>query len=179
MRFLLLICLMLASAASGFAQKQETRVIEGINRGLQERLSNEDRSDANINAMQGKMFDTKSFSGNKQVSTKEFQFEQKVRTKSFLTRMFGTKTNSEADKKFATSAANTKGRYEIPNASKTIEQKRYDTEEAVDAQKQYATRGFATKEAKVRGTAQGSIDEQYQHGPLTFEQVRELLNKNK
>lgn len=186
-RFLLLSSLVLVCAATTQARdpkkkedvKQETKVVDELHRGLQDRIDHPDTRDANVNSAQGKMFDTKAFSGNKVVSTRDFYFDQKVQTKSFLTRLFwGSKTNRDANKMFATAAANTKGKYEIPNATTTIAQNQYATKEAAAAGKKFATSAFSTREAVVRGTAQGSIDEQYQHGPLTFDQVRDLLNKN-
>jgi hypothetical protein len=158
--------------------KQETRIIERMQMPRSEQILYADPTMKN--SAEGKMFDTKAFSGGKQISTREFIYEQKVRPKSFLTWLFGgTKVHSASDKKFATKEANPKGRYEIPNANTTLDQPTYQTNESVYADKKYATRDFATRQTEVRGTAQGSIDAQYQKSPMTIEQVRELLNKNR
>lgn len=139
--------------------------------------------------------------------TKEFNFDQKVRTEGFLTRNFGgSKANAAAERKFATNAANSGGKYAIPNVDKDVGNKSATTKALWDGEKVAATqdlrdgkRQFLGPESKKLGKSissteladwrkggsesvsynGGSVDRIGTLKQLSIEDVRELLNKNK
>ncbi len=138
--------------------------------------------------------------------TKEFYFNQKTTPKSFQTSDFyGTKSAAAGDRKFATRDANTRGRYEIPNVNKAEETKTAPTKESRDAGRTAEVKnlrdgrreylGPETKQARqnidpasmanwrvggesVVNTGSG-VEKFSTLKPLTIEDIRELLNKNK
>jgi len=139
--------------------------------------------------------------------TKEFNFDQKVRAESFATRNFsGSKANAAAERQYATGAANSAGKYAIPNVDKDVGNKTATTKALWDGEKVAATqdlrdgkRQFLGSESKKLGKSidpkdladwrKGANESVIYHGgsvdrigtlkPLSIEDVRELLNKNK
>lgn len=139
--------------------------------------------------------------------TKEFYFNQKTNPGSYRTRDFyGAKSAAAGGKKFATREANSRGQYEIPNANKAAETKTAPTKEAWDAGKTAEAknlhdgqREFLGRESRKVGqsvdpatmsdwrgggsehvTNAGSSVEKFSTlKPLSIEDIRELLNKNK
>lgn len=139
--------------------------------------------------------------------TKEFYLNQRTNPGTFLTRDFyGAKSAAAGDRKFATRAANTRGQSEIPYANKVAETKTAPTKEAWDAGKTAETknlrdgrREFLGRESRRVGqsvdpasmadwrgggservtNAAGSMEKFSTLKPLSIEDIRELLNKNK
>ena len=97
------------------------------------------------------------FSANRQAFSatahvKEFQFDQKTLAKDFNVQAFGgTKTSVLKDQKFATADANTKGKFEIPNADKAAASKGVAVKDAVETGKALPVRDFADAEEPIRG----------------------------
>ena len=74
-------------------------------------------------------------------NVKGFNYEQKVTTKSYNSRKFwGTKESALSNQRYATSAAQTTGNYEIPNATKKADTKTAATKEAREADMAMAVR---------------------------------------
>lgn len=138
--------------------------------------------------------------------TKDFQYSQRVSPKGFRTESYtGVKSPWFADSKFATTGANTKGKYEIPNAAKKADTKAMPVSDARESRKTMATRNlpdggrsYLGKEMDRIGRAPTpeSLADWRQNGettvtvggrvekfstlkPLSLEDVRDLLNKNK
>jgi hypothetical protein len=171
MRWFGFILILLCAAAE--AQEQERKLIDRV---LKPNM-------ALGNAAQNKTFGgAKSFSTGTNAYVKDFYFTEKFSAKSHATSPFRDSRNFwQGDFTFATSDANTKGRFEIPNASKAVDTKTMEVKDARESSKNYATRTYAdTGDFRVRGKAQGALDaENAAKPPMTVEQVRELLNKNK
>lgn len=138
---------------------------------------------------------------------KEFYYDQKAHPGTYGTRDFyGAKKNWSGDMKFAARDANTHGKYEIPNATKAADTKTAATKEAWDAGKTAATKGVYDGKREYLGpesrklhtpidpASQGdwrsaghesvvnsvnSVEKFSTLKPLTIEDIRELLNKNK
>jgi hypothetical protein len=168
--FLLLLAGMMQPAR---AQDQEQKLIDRL-----------ERPDMTLqNPAQTKSFyGGKTFNATGNPNVKTFYIKEHASIPQYQTRGFwGSKKNSAADQKFATSAANTTGRYAIPNSDKNFATKKAAVKDSPDAGKTYATNSYSNvHETKVRGTAQGSIDREYGgKKPMTIDEVRELLNKNK
>jgi len=138
--------------------------------------------------------------------TKEFYFDQKVRSEGYRTSAFwGTKDSALRDAKFATIDANTRGKYDIPNARKKADTKSAAVKEAREANDKLATRNLpggdreylGPESKKVRravdpktlansrsaGTSVSSTGGTVEVGgtlrQLSIDDVREILNKNK
>ena len=138
--------------------------------------------------------------------TKEFYFNQKTNPGTYQTRdFFGAKSAAAGEKTFATRDANTRGRGEIPNVNKAAETKTAPTKEAWDADKTAEAKNLRDGRREFLGAeskkARQSIDPatmaNWRDGngsvmntgnsvekfntlkPLTIEDIRELLNKNK
>ncbi len=139
--------------------------------------------------------------------TKEFGYDQKVRADRFATKDFAdSKANAAAERKYATSEANTRGKFKIPNSDKDVGNKTAETKDLPDGDKVAATkdlrdgdRQFLGQESKKLGRPvdpkdladwrkggsesviynAGSVDRIGTIKQLSIEDVRELLNKNK
>ena len=137
---------------------------------------------------------------------KEFYYDQKTKPGTFTTRDFyGSKSAAIAEKNYATGAANTPGKYTIPNVDKVADDKTAPVREAWDAGKTAATRDLhdgrreylGPESKKLRQSIDpvtmadwrnggesmvnsGTSMEKYSHlKQLSIEDIRELLNKNK
>jgi hypothetical protein len=138
--------------------------------------------------------------------TKAFNFDQKVQPQGYRTRAFwGAKDSALRDAKYATIDANTRGKYEIPNARKKADTKSAAVKEAREANDKLATRNLpggdreylGPESKKVRravdpkvlansqsaGTSVSSSGGTVEVGgtlrQLSIDDVREILNKNK
>ncbi len=136
--------------------------------------------------------------------TKEFNFEQKTRPGNFLTRVFsGSKANAAAERKFATGEANTR-KYntgEAPDSTKSAATRKLWDGSKVAASRNApeGARPFLGQESSKLRTAvdpktmadwrsgasesvsytNSTVERSSTFKPLTIEDVRELLNKNK
>jgi hypothetical protein len=125
----------------------------------------------------------KSFQQTGPAYTKDFYYTEHYSPKSFSTRSYYGATPYSTGK-FATNGANTKGEYEIPNAAKKADTKTAETKESSDSRKLYATRDYTTREyrgseAQHLKTSLKGEPEVGSLKPMTVDQVRDLLNKNK
>lgn len=171
-RFLLAILIGAFAATAAPAQETESRL---------NKILSPDKNRASNLQTKG-FYGGKNFGGAGTAPVKDFYIAKQFSPMNFTTRQFyGAKDHWGGQMKFDTKDANTKGRYAIPNSSRAVPAEKVKTDSARESRKQYASRGFAgTKPATaVRGTAQGSIDEQYgSKAPMSIDQVRSLLNKN-
>ena len=156
--------------------------------------------DPSRSSVGGRTYDTS------RARVKDFYYEQKARPGAYGTRDFyGSKAAAAADKDFATRNASTQGRYAIPNAGKTAGTKTAPIKEAWDAGKTAATRDLHDGDREYRGPERAKLGQSidptkmgdWRNGgesvvhtgnsvekfstlkPLTVEDIRELLNKNK
>jgi hypothetical protein len=179
-RFFFSSLLLLATAAALHAQQQERK--------LEERLMKPDMT-LEFNPNQHAVGSVRTY-GTGGARTKDFSFEQKIKPTAYNTGEFsGAKTASAADQKFATTTADTKSKSGIPNADKAADTKTAATKEAPDAGKLAATsesrdakRPFLGPESKnlnklvdpTKGVGwKGDLQ------PLSIDDIRTLLNKNK
>jgi hypothetical protein len=122
--------------------------------------------------------------------TKEYYYEQKMKPTAYRTRDFwGNKRSPLSDRDFATSAAPTRGKYEIPNATTKADTKAMPVNEAREASKMLATRTAPGSQrpylGKESSRLQKAIDPN-QRPPgwsgdlreLTVDDVRAILNTN-
>ena len=136
-----------------------------------------------------------------------FNFQQKAQAGSYHTRNYaGSKANSVAERAYDAGEANTKGKYQIPNADQEAEKRAAETRELRDGTKVAATqdlrdgkRSFLGPESKKLSKAidpktmgdwrnagresvtysDTSVERIGTLKQLSIEDVRELLNKNK
>jgi len=138
--------------------------------------------------------------------TKAFYFDQKVRPEGYRTRAFwGSKDSALRDAKFATIDANTRGKYQIPNAGKRAETKSAAVKDAREANDKLATRNLPGGDREYLGpeskkvhravdpkvlansqsagasvnSAGGTVEVGGSLRQLSINDVREILNKNK
>lgn len=137
---------------------------------------------------QGSTFGRQSFvTGTARV--KNFYFTQKFAPKDYDTRAYGgTKGSWFGDFKFATREAGTKGNYEIPNAAKKADTKTLPVSDARENSKTMATAAYAKRDRPYLGPEANRVHRPITAGqvgwsgdlrPMTIDDVRELLNKNK
>ena len=168
-RFYILICVFLALSTVR-AQDQERKLVD--------RLLNPDMSLAN--RAQEKKFTADRRPIDKQANVGTFYIQQKPAPRSYSgTREFaGGEFRSRA---FVASRknANTSSRTEIQNAgTSAATQSARGVRETHDARKVVASRNYAGERPFLgRGKSQKSLDRQ--SPPMTIDDVRELLNKNK
>ena len=137
---------------------------------------------------------------------KEFYYDQKAHPGTYGTRDFyGSKPAAAAEKNFATNAANTHGKYAIPNADKAADSKAAPIKTAWDAGKTAAVKDLRDGNREYRGPERAklgksidpvtmadwrnggesvvnsgtSVEKYSTMKQLTIEDIRELLNKNK
>jgi hypothetical protein len=160
------------SCAVASAQEQERKLIDRVL-----------KPDMTLhNAAQDKSFGGgKSFQAGSNPYVKDFYFTQKFGPKTFAAGPFRDSKNYwQGDFKFATTEANTRGRFDIPNAAKAVDTKTMDVKDARESGKSYTSKTYATDDFRGRGKAQGALDaENAAKAPMTVDQVRDLLNKNK
>jgi hypothetical protein len=143
--------------------------------------------------------------GTKGATTKDYYTDKHLRIDAYQTRDFyDKKTNSAAERKFATAEANTKGKYGIPNAGKAADTKTAATKESSDANKVAASRDlpdggrqYLGPEHKKLGTSysakdlanwrtgesidysDGVVNKAGSFKALSIDDIRDLLNKTK
>ncbi len=183
-RSTLVILFSLLACCGAFAQQQESKLAQRI------RSPN---MNLEYDLRKSTFMGTHSVS-TKNVAVKEFYYDQKVSPKAFSTGAYaGTKSSWFSNFKFWTKEANTKSKNEIPNATKAAPVKTVAVSDARESQKTMATREFAGERPYLhRGASQDAIDKgEKGQGvppgigtdgslkPMTIDDVRELLNKNK
>jgi hypothetical protein len=153
-----------AFATAGYAQEQERKLVD--------RLLNPDTKLSNPN--QNKKFNGGTEAPTRSASTKAFYVSEKKLTKSFL-----------ADRQAPTSTFNARN-YDTKSATVPASppMKGFETKKARDVStngystKKYASRDFAGNRPFLgQGKSQKALHAQDR--PLTIDEVRELLNKNK
>jgi len=143
--------------------------------------------------------------GTKNAATKDYVAGQPFRVDTYQSHEFyGSKPDSAAQRKYATTDANTKGKYLIPNGGKAYGTKTAGTKESTDAHKLAPTRELAEghrpflgrENDKLRKTTDAKELAKWQTGetvtysdgeiekvstlkPLSVDDVRDLLNKSK
>lgn len=161
---------LLSVGPSGSAQEQERKLLERLDKPNMELK----------NSFQDKAFGGGKSYGARNAHVKEFYVPERYAPKSFQTRSFAAKSHHAGDLKYATGEASTKGRYSIPNATKKAETKTLAVKDAREAGKTVETREMETSASQMRGKSQALLDaENSGRAPMTIDQVRELLNKNK
>jgi hypothetical protein len=179
-RILFSTLLLLATAISLHAQKQD--------RTLEERLTKPDMT-LEFNPNQHAVGSVRTY-GTGGAQTKDFNFEQKIKPTAYNTGQFwGAKAASAGERQFSTAPANTKSNYSIPNAEKAAATKTAATKDAPDGSKVAATREvwdatrpFLGPESK---NLSKTVDQTKDYGwkgdlqPLSIDDIRTLLNKNK
>jgi hypothetical protein len=183
MRLLSFALILLAFGTIAHAQQQEEKLMDRLKRGPNSNLT----YDTNQSA-----FGSRSAGTSKVAKTGDFS------TRSFLSREFISKPYGGTEKRswfaslfFPAKSANTSGKYEIPNAGQPYGVKDAATKEARDAGKVAGTSAFAATDLQYlkRNRFDASIkaappqDKTVGYTgdlrPMTIDDVRELLNKNK
>jgi hypothetical protein len=164
MRLSLLVLAFLALAATSYAQEQERKLVD--------RLLSPNMKLANSD--QNKKFIGGSEAPTRSATTKSFYISEKNLSKTFVADR-SAPTTSFRTRNYATQAAT------LPTLPST---RSYQTKQARDispnaySRKKYATRDFAgNRQFLEQGKSQKSLHAQDR--PLTIDEVRELLNKNK
>ena len=163
----LLLCFAVFSAS---AQEQEKKLVD--------RLLKPDL--ALQNAAQGKQFHARSNRVEKQLALRTFYIPEKSLVKSFDGgREYAANTISNPRFRYGSSVANVTARYDIPNAASkyrtstaTLPEQTFRTNREVAVSNYGEARPFLG-----RGKSQKALSQK--DTPLTIDQVRELLNKNK
>ena len=169
------------------AQQQEAKLMQRIDGDAKSLIAG--KSKPFLGASKD-FFGTKSFNG-KAARVSDFYLPQKYTSKNFLTGAFrGNKGFWMGDFKFRTDAAATK---DFAQGGKLFDTKTAPVKAAHESAKAYAATPYATKDSKFRGKAQDAFDARGPEamagpdapgwrgamGPMTIDQVRDLLNKNK
>lgn len=161
-----LVCLCLARAAS--AQEQERKLID--------RLLKPDMSLQN--SLQQKQFVARGTTSAKQARTKAFHVSDRRAEKQFANRNVQTKefgTNASRDDQRRASLAT---RADIPKAEVRYAAAAFTAGQHRDAGKTVQGREFASSRPfLIEGKSQKALSQRDR--PLTIDEVRELLNKNK
>ena len=131
------------------------------------------------NSVQEKRFIARGATVTKEAPTKEFHVRDRKPEKSFLTRLFGTKNFSAKNSQYQNMQASLATRTRIAKADVPYSTTAYrDVEAAREADKAVETSDFSgTRPYLIQGKSQKALSQKDQ--PLTIDQVRELLNKNK
>lgn len=170
MRLFGVLSLLLISIACAHGQEQENKLMERLLRPNME-LNNDS---------QNKKFVADKTSVNKQASVGTFYVSKQPASKSYAgTRDFSAREYNAREFRSDKHAANTKSLYEIPNSNeKYSANKTVGTSTVYDATRTAGNRKYAGSRPFLgKGKSQKALS---QHDtPLTIEQVRELLNKNK
>lgn len=122
--------------------------------------------------------------------TKTFYSDRKTTLRPFGTRDFyGSKVASASERSFTTKDARSTGNYEIPNATRAAETKTMPTGAVHDAGKTASADGFAPGSRTFLGKERDRLNNEVQWDsragwngslqPMTIEDVRNLLNKNR
>lgn len=155
----------LALATAGYAQEQERKLVDRLLSPDTKLASSEQDKKfyGGADAAPARSVSTKNFYVSEKKLSKSFVADQQARTNTFSTRDYGTKSAtllaSPPTKTFATKNAR-------------------DVSAHAHSTKNYATRDFAGNRPFLgQGKSQKALHQQDR--PLTIDEVRELLNKNK
>ena len=146
---------------------------------LVDRITHPDRNRASD--LQGKSFTGgNAFQKSSSASTQTFNYTERYSPQGFVTKSFSNATPYSTGK-FSTHGANTAGQYEIPGISKKVDSKPVDTKVASASGKSYtASSVYQAREYRGRGMSQDLFDQRKRDSkPLTLDEVREILDKNK
>ena len=170
MRYLLIIPLILLAGSPVRAQETESRM---------QKIMHPDKNAAS-NLQDKSFYGGKTFNQTTSPAyTKNFYFTEHYSPKDYSTKSYYGVTPYSTGK-FETHGANTKGNYEIPNASKKADSKTFETKESSSSGKSYSISGYQTREFRDKGKSQALFDQQKkEEKPMTVDQVRDLLNKSK
>ncbi len=121
-------------------------------------------------------YDGKVFQADKKANINDFYLSEHFETKTFASKGFHSKSYSQRDLLFATKDA--------PTKTDARDQKLYETKaaavkDAPESGKSFTTREYETREFIERGKSQKALDEQHTTKPMSIDDVRTLLNKNK
>ncbi len=169
MRPLLFLALFSLVATTLRAQQQEQKLLDRVLKPNTTLQSNE----------QGKKFEAAGDVLTKSARTKPFFISRRSWEKRYGgVQEFPVKEFGTAQSRFATREANTSSRNRLPKVNEPYATAAFVTRAAPDAGKQNATRPYAgNQQAHFVGKSQKALDQQPH--PLTIDEVRELLNKNK
>lgn len=159
-------------ATAAFAQQQDQTMME--------RIMNPNRD--KTNPMGAKKFAQKPFEGREFAGVRDFGGVSKAPTKDFATRKFlGIRNPWFGKKEFETDAA--RGLRKFALADREYSSRTVDTREAPDAKRGMVVRSAGmdtTKQFLDRGKSQDALDAATPAGkPLSIDDVRELLNRNR
>jgi hypothetical protein len=162
--------LLLAALSCVRGQEQERKLVDRLL-----------RPDMNLkNEAQNKQFIADGTSINKRATVGTFYVQKRSNQKSFsTTRLFCTDQFGSQPFHSGRSAFNTSSRQPMGNSrSAYVNQSARGVRDAPQSDKKVAVRGYAENRPFLdEGKSQKSLNRQ--NAPLTIEQVRELLNKNK
>jgi len=160
---------MLALLGSANAQEQERKLLDRL---LKPNMSLQ-------NSVQEKQFIAGGTTTTKQARTKDFYVPDRRSEKEFRTSAFRTKGFNTKSSPYQNAPANLATRTTVPKADVTYATTAYrgtsvarESEKAVEVSEFSGTRPFL-----IQGKSQKALSQKDQ--PLTIDQVRELLNKNK
>lgn len=166
-----LVVIALLGAGISFAQAQEQ------DRKLLDRILKPDTSLSN--AAQGKRFEAGGATLTKAAPTKSFSFFNRTRVKQFdAAKTYDAKAFTTKQSQFANRTANTSSRSDIRNVEKPYATGAYQTTASPDNGRHVEVAEYpGSRPFLVRGKSQKALSAQDR--PLTIDEVRELLNKNK
>ena len=162
-------CLVIGFGSVAHAQEQERKLID--------RLLKPDM--ALQNSIEQKQFTVRGTTTTKQAHTKAFYVPERRPEKSFFGRMFGTKAFDTKRSRYQDAQANLSTRTQIAKADVPYQTAAYrDLATARDASKTAEVSEFSgSRPFLIQGKSQKALSQQDR--PLTIDEVRELLNKNK
>ena len=169
-RVLVTICVaMLAFVASTNAQEQERKLIDRILK----------PDTALQNPLQQKQFSARGSTTMKQARTKDFYVRDRRAEKEFRTSAFLTKDFRTTRSRYQNSQASLATRTKVAKADAVYPTAAYrNIAAARDAKKAVAVSDYTgTRPFLIQGKSQKALSQQDR--PLTIDEVRELLNKNK
>lgn len=161
-------------AASVQAQEQDQRMMD--------RILNPNREKAND--MSGKAFEGREFSGKTFSTGDGYTGVKAAPSKEFNTRKFLGIKNPWFGKKVHETGATSQGIYRYLMGDRSYATRDVPVKSAAGMDREAAvndrTGVASSREYLARGKAQGSIDQQYPStGPLSIDEVRDLLNRNR
>jgi hypothetical protein len=171
-RYAALFALLLLIGSPARAQETQARI---------ESILNPDKNAAS--SLQGKSYyGGKSFTTSNSAPVKPYYISEHYSSKEYAMSKSYSGANSfwMGNSKFGTPQAYTKSQYEIPNAGKKADTKTAEVKTASDSGKSYASNNYETREFRGQGKSQKILDQQNaDHKPMSIDEVRALLNKNK
>jgi hypothetical protein len=162
-------------AASAPAQEQDQRMMD--------RILNPDRE--RKNEMSGKSFEGREFSGKKFSTGDGYTGVKSVQSKEFNTRTFLGIKNPWFGKKVHETSAASQGMHRYLLGDRSYATREVPVRGVAGTDRQAAVNDRTSVQASraylARGKAQGAIDQQFPSttGPLSIDEVRELLNRNR